>query len=571
MRKAMIRSTIFSIAILMLFMVVLPLNMVNSQDKNIYSVEWVNHEISILHNGFILVNDTVKLSGHPPDGFMIGFPSKYAQYLISYAAYDAASGARLSITPWVQAEGGRRDIHFLKVNFNGKTLQVLTIIFTLSNSLLTADKESVNLYRLDFPAYPSLIVNAALCNASINLPYNAKYINGTVESLSYSKANLEAFTYAPANITFLYDGDEIQLLKVELTREVNVDGTGAVHVSETYLVKNLSPKRITAVMLATPQSAFNIIARDEFGRKISITELPGKLNNYRVNIPLPIEGGGSTILVITYNLPKDECLKEDGSNLRLILPNFEYMTVCLESFKLKLVLPEGARILAVYSGEIAYNLERSIFQDKVALKVMGLSPFSDIKFEFEYTYNILWLAFRPTLWVWTAAMLGCAIVAVATRKPKVPARIAAPAAMAPLARETLQKFLNSYEEKHRLVSDIVALEEAARKGRMPRRKYKVQLKTLEVRLNSISASLEELKRKIWSAGGFYADLMRQLNEEEAKLEEIEAEVQKAEVRYKRGELSAEAYRRLMDEYARKKEDAEARIGGILMKLREELS
>lgn len=568
MIKAMMRSIVLFFTILMLFIMTFPSNMVKSQ--NIYSVEWVNHKISILHNGFILVNDTVKLSGQSPDSFMIGFPSKYAQYLVGCAAFDAVSGVRLSITPGVQVEGGRRDIYFFRVTLNGKTSQVLTVIFTLSNSLLTLDKENVTLYCLDFPAYPSLVVNAALCNVSISLPYNAKYVNGTVESLSYSKTNLEAFTYAPANITFLYGGDEIQLLKVELTRDVNVDGTGSIQVSETYRVKNLSPKRIKAVMLSVPRNAFNVIARDEFGRKISITELPGKPNNYRVSIPLPIEEEGSTILVITYNLPKDECLKGDEPNLRLVLPSFEYLTVCLDFFKLKLVLPEGAKIRAIRPEEIAYTLERSTFRDKVAFKVMGLSPFIDINFEVEYTYNILWLTFRPTLWVWTAAMLGCIIVAVATRKPKVSARVVAPAAMAPLARETLQEFLDSYEEKRRLTSDIAALEEAARKGRIPRRKYKVQLKTLEVRLNSISNSLEELKRKIQAAGGFYADLMRQLNEEEAKLEEIEVEAQKAEARYRRGELSAEVYRRLMDDYARKKEDAEARISGILMKLREEL-
>ncbi|MEM0488378.1 MAG: hypothetical protein QW497_05155 [Candidatus Bathyarchaeia archaeon] len=568
MRKAMMKSTVLSVTILMLFMAVFPLNIVKSQ--SIYSVEWVNHRISILHNGFILVNDTVKLVSQSLDHFLIGFPSKYAQYLVDYAAFDTASGVRFSITPGVQVEGGRRDIYFLKVNLDGKASQVLTIIFTLSNSLLTLDKENLTLYRLDFPAYPSLVVNAALCNVSISLPYNAKYVNGTVESLSYSKANLEAFTYAPANITFLYDGDEIQLLKMELVREVNVDGAGTIQVSETYRIKNLSPKRIIAVILAVPRNAFNVIARDEFGRKISITELPGKPNTYRVSIPFPVEGGGSTVLVIAYNLPKDECLKGDESNLKITLPNFEYMTVCLDSFQLKLTLPEGAKILAIRPGEVAYNLERSTFQDRVALKVIGLSPLSDINFEVEYVYNILWLTFRPTLWVWTATMLGCAIVAVATRKPKVSARVAVLTTIAPLAKETLQKFLDSYEEKRRLVSDIVSLEEAARKGRIPRRKYKVQLKTLEVRLNSISASLEELKRKIQAAGGLYADLMRQLNEEEAKLEEIKAEVQKAEARYKRGELSTEAYRRLMEDYARKREDAEAEISGILMKLREEL-
>jgi len=42
------------------------------------------------------------------------------------------------------------------------------------------------------------------------------------------------------------------------------------------------------------------------------------------------------------------------------------------------------------------------------------------------------------------------------------------------------------------------------------------------------------------------------------------------VRHRLGEMSLEAYRKLLVEYEQKKENAETRISGILMRLREEL-
>jgi hypothetical protein len=73
-----------------------------------------------------------------------------------------------------------------------------------------------------------------------------------------------------------------------------------------------------------------------------------------------------------------------------------------------------------------------------------------------------------------------------------------------------------------------------------------------------------------SAGGHYADLMRQLEVAETELSDVEANVKSIEARYGRGEVSLEAYRKLSGDYQRKKEKAEATINGILLRLREEI-
>jgi chromosome segregation ATPase len=118
--------------------------------------------------------------------------------------------------------------------------------------------------------------------------------------------------------------------------------------------------------------------------------------------------------------------------------------------------------------------------------------------------------------------------------------------------------------------ELKALEERAQKGKIPRRRYKVQRSTLEVRLDTIAKNIAELKRTFRSAGGVYADLVRQLDAAEVELVEVETNTRTSEVRHRRGELPLEAYKKSLADFQRRKEKAEATINGILLRLREEI-
>jgi septal ring factor EnvC (AmiA/AmiB activator) len=104
---------------------------------------------------------------------------------------------------------------------------------------------------------------------------------------------------------------------------------------------------------------------------------------------------------------------------------------------------------------------------------------------------------------------------------------------------------------------------------MPRRRYKVQKRTLENRIDGISNNISELKKLFRSAGGNYANLVRQLDVAEAELAEVETNTRNIEVRHRKGALPLDAYKKAKTDYERRKEKAEASINGILLRLREE--
>ncbi|MCK4223215.1 hypothetical protein KAX01_02870, partial [Candidatus Bathyarchaeota archaeon] len=74
--------------------------------------------------------------------------------------------------------------------------------------------------------------------------------------------------------------------------------------------------------------------------------------------------------------------------------------------------------------------------------------------------------------------------------------------------------------------------------------------------------------RVISGGAKYADTMRQLEVAEVELENIEADIKRIEVRFKRGGISAQTYRRLLEDDLRRQERARTTIDGVLLRLRE---
>jgi chromosome segregation ATPase len=117
--------------------------------------------------------------------------------------------------------------------------------------------------------------------------------------------------------------------------------------------------------------------------------------------------------------------------------------------------------------------------------------------------------------------------------------------------------------------ELDALESKVEKGRIPRRRYKVQKETLRTRLNTLSRTLDEYKEKMRTAGGHYSELMLQLEVAESEIKEVDNALRNDGIRHNQGELSLEAFKKRQDDYRRRKEKVEATINGILLRFREE--
>jgi len=555
----------------------------NARAANGYTVEWVNHNVEVLYNGYVFINDTVKVSG-APNSFLLGLPYQYGSHVLECVAFPSADPTRrYKVTVGVPL-ADRVGFYGVNVSLNPPPDDgVFTVCFVLSQSLLRQDAANTSLYTLDFPAFPSLTVGASSCNASVILPPDAQRVSGTVNAFKYAEnRELQPFTYEPANVTFALATEEIKLFSVEeFRREVVIDALGGITVSDSYDVVNQSPKQIASIDVFLLPNASNVNVEDEFGR---IGEKPtlvdAKTNRYSITLKfakrsMPLESGKSAKFTVKYNLPNSFIVKSETGDSKLNLAMFQNMKYYVKKAQITLAFPEGAKITSAgcenASENTTYGTVREIFQEKFTVNKLGTFFLDNLTVKVSYSHSMLWLSFRPTMWAWALATFGCAIIAI-LKRPKAPTAVtvAAPMLTARLTPETIKSFVDFYEEKKKILVEIKSLETAVSKGRIPRRRYKVQRKTLETRLNTLARRLDDLRLRLRSAGGRYADLMHQLEVAETEINEVEANIRSIETRHRRGELTLEAYRRLLADYQRRREKAETTINGILLRLREEI-
>jgi len=532
-----------------------------------YSIEKVNHTIEVMYNGYIFINDTVQINGTASDGFLIGFPYKYGSHVLRCVAYNATDVFPVSLNVPLENRSG---FYGVKIDFPEETPQVFTVGFVLSNNLIL--QESYNISQLDFPKYPSLTRNAAMCNVSIVLPAGSTYLSGTVDSLKYSQENLSAFTNSPADVTFSLTEDAMQIVDIkELKREIEISGTGEIEGSDSYLVTNKAPQGTSFIEIVLPHNASNLSAYDKLGRGLTV-DTTGKTNRYTVSFASPLKTEESAVFTVRYCLPREGCVEQnERRNFDFVFPLFEHLDYYIDRSYVTFVLPEGANILSFenVSGAGSYSITRDVFQERLTIDRQGVFSLDSFSVGITYEYDLLWLSFRPTLWMWALATVGCAIVVV-WKRPKSAISVTVPKIAVGVRSRDIRSFVDAYEKKRKIILEFESLKIRVRRGKVPRSRYKVRRRTLETQLNALSRSLTDLKEKLRAAGGRYRDLMRRLEVAETEISGVEANIESIEARHRRGELSLGAYRKLLADCEGRKDKAETTINEILMRLREEI-
>ena len=570
--SAAIVLVVLSVAILMPFSFIT--SIANAQ--NSYTIQRVDHEVEVLYSGHLIIRDIITISGQLTGDFLIGFPYKYGAYVLKGIAYDEDSNV-FPLSLGVQL--GETGFYGAKATFEERAPQVFTVVFLLSNNLLT-QQSAGTVFALDFPAYPSLTEEVAYCDVDLVLPGNPSVVTVSVDNeemsaTTFAKSNLPAFTYSQASASFSVTGGNLRILTIkELDRQITIGPAGDTMSYDSYRLTNNSPTSLGSLKIGVSSEASNLVVKDEFGRTLTTDSLTSSDNTRFYNLTLIsyVAGGGSTTLTAEYTLPSVSSTAPFTLSFDLF-PEFNY---CVDSAKVTFTPPEGARFLTPTLSEIdsSTTLFREAFQETLSISREVVSKVDSAilseNVHVTYDYSPLWLSFRPAIWVWVLAVIGCVVVVVWKRpKASAPLQIATSKTYRSLSSDQVRAFTEAYDEKSRLNSELKALETRAQKGKIPRRRYKVQKRTLEVRLDNISKNIDHLKKTFRNAGGNYANLVRQLNLAEAELVEVEANTRDIDVRHRRGALPLDAYKKAQADYQRRKEKAEATINGILLRLREE--
>ena len=567
-----------------------------------YTITQVDHSIEVMYSGQVAIKETIHISGQVTDGFTIGLPAKYSANILKAVAYDDNNIYQVNLG--VQL-GDHSGFYAAEINFNGHSPSIFTVAFLLSNDIISYVQDS-DYYTLSFPAYPSLTQNTGTCNVTVTLPSTPSAItitkdDGNIDGDHYITQNVPAYTYSVATAAITIQNGTLELTTLsQLNRQIDIDPTGKVSVSDVYHMTNNSPITLTSFVFDLPTDATNIIIKDEFGRELTTNSGNIVRDILLANATLVtfLATGQSGIITINYNVPSAavEGSKYVLSDFKLYPDIYYYVNSATFTFN----PPEGASIVTpqLSSLDSSSSLTRASFQDTLTITRDGISYIDyglsgGNNIQLAYNYNPVWVSFLPTVWVSFLAVIGCiGAVFFKRRRPseKEPSATkterqstvketeAAPtqqtkattqaATSQRVTTENLKEFTDAYEEKKQLNTELKSLDAKAQKGKIPRRQYKVQRRAIEIRLENLARNNSRIKEALRRSSAANAELMNQLDDAEADLNEAEENIRNLELRQSRGEIPLETYKKNIGDYQKRRDKAESSLNGILLRLRE---
>lgn len=561
----------------------------------------VDHSVEVRDGGMLVVNETVRLStklgetAEPLTGYLLGFPYGYRTNLAYAFAYETANPtSRLELE--LNVGMGRVGLYGVNLVFpqavdisDGKQYE-FTVVFVFSNNIalgVSPLNETQVMYNASFPAYPSMTQRASETNVTVIVPAGLDYLSSSYEGqgINFTRSTLDSkqyFSFVKANVSEFSDvagwfatakaTRALELLDVqEVNRTIELSGLEQVTVGDTYVMTSTSGN-LSKVTVNLPKGAFDISASTELEDIPSSSLNSAQDRTYTtlsITFPAPFAKDEEARFAVNYQLPwKDYVATEDWKKFKTTLTLLESPEWTIRTLTANVNLPEGAVLVTIPSATSLNNIENGAFRSSLILTLQNVTRFDDLSLGLEYERVVFWDSFRPTLWTGSLAAIVAAIAAVLNAYK--PAVTPLPTGIVPLSVEDLKTFIDLYDEERCLQQELESLEAQANKGKIPRRRYRVRKKTIEGRLSSLSRDLVTLRKKLGAAGPRYADMMRQLEIAEAEQQGVAANISRTEIRYRRGEISAAAYHKLLEDYYRRRDRAITTIDGVLLRLREEL-
>jgi len=576
------KSLIFILALLLLsqILILLPKTLANSSLSNDLSKIKVNkivHTVELLDGGLIVINDTITVSANEnvSVNFPIGFPHDYAQYLIKCRA--VADNKEIPIVPdyglgFPGFYGVLVNLTSIKDEFKiNSTPKNFTVTFIFSGPIVA----EANFLTVNFTLFPSLAIDAQKCYTTVIFPDN---LNLTEASFTYNKTKteknrnyyylnptpLKKFTYSKAKawLRLRVSGAFVYAEIEKLERNIEVDLYGNINVKDTYYIVNKGTKTIDQITIFFPKEGYNFVVENVLGTKLSDVSKED-LESNRLHIP-SIGPNEKSVFSLVYKLNSTILSKVNDKYELNILIN-KITPILIKKLVISFISPRGISFEPSSVVSMANSIERDLSKDSVTFTLHNFTMGDSFQATIAYRVNVFWASYPYTL----IALISSSVIllGVFARRRPGPAPVAVPKVV--VSPKIFRRFVESYEERIKIMSRIERLEEQARKGKIPRRQFKVRKTMLENKLSSLSKDLAELRERIRRSGPRYADIIRQLEIAEAQLEEAEAGIRRVRSRYRRGEISREAYRRLLEEHEKRIDEANLKIEGALLRLREE--
>jgi len=558
-----------AVALVIIFLVSTGLPAVTAQPASEYAVR-INRVAQIGGWGLVTVNDTVTVrntSTSPLGDVPIGLPRDLTRGL----RYLAARDDRNTVLAIERDLDSSSETYWFKVNFARALAYNETYKFTVTSLFTNVLVPNAAGFQYRFVTTPILRVKGASENMTIMAGAESKFsipheLNLT-ETSELGGVYLRGYfapiePYTTESIVLNMTSTAQFIVRVpQVSREIQFDPDGRVHVSDTYSFENLAAS-VSTIQLSLPQNSSEIMAYDLIG-PLWDSSVQGPDVSVGPRYSGGIEENRTFTFTLKYQVDPRTYITQSqwwgGSSYKFsLLSNVKHWVV--DTLETTVIVPVGFDVRNVSPSPSLTS--GSLFYRNLKYEVANVTPYTDLEFSLEYTYAPFWSGSLPVSWVALIELVAVAAVLVARTRRPAELKI-------PVPSEKLRQFVELYDGRTALRLELDRMAEDLARGALNKHEYRRRRKSIEMRMGELDRAIQPLKQDLKASHPRYGEMILRMERAEAEIDANRLGEEHFKTQYRAGKISKEAYDRALSDLSRRMDKAREIIETSLVTLREE--
>ena len=373
-------------------------------------------------------------------------------------------------------------------------------------------------------------------------------------------------------INFSFSYGEISKMEVKKTnREIFISPWGIIRVNEELTIENLGLLVKSSIILNVPYNAKEIYVSDDIGEILGVgIILSENSKSKQVTIDLSINRvrmlpNSMYRFKIRYFLPFEDYTSinwfQESIKIDLYSTFYEYLG---NQQSIKIII-DGC-FSVDYITEVPEAINRADGTTTLVYTSNTVSPEERRIIQFTFTIDYFDLLLRPILIILIISLIASVYVLTIKTRKKDYGLPVLKREFIPLSE--IREFCALYEEKNALILEIRQTEEDAKRKKIAKRNLKNILNKNTSKIDEIQKEIIPFKKNLMEPGRVFENIVKRLDILEAERFSIKDSLNLLESRYKRGRLpSRAAYRKLSDDFKKKRKKIDRSIDKYLQQLR----
>jgi len=556
-----------------------PVSAKNTEIRQPVTISLAKRELTFKSYGLLMVNDTFYIYNNMSSSvscFEYYLPNVYEQKL----AYISAMGDNfrdLLIKKVASDESGysKYIVYFdhLIGPFENYTF---TIGFLLADQVTLIENETQT-FSAEIITYPTVKTPIEKVQSYIVLPYTGElttqkpvimYFLSQGTTYRNTTYNLPSMTLFKLNITYTFT--QSPLISYLLVEKVFTfkPAVGFIDVTETHKLKNIGKGDLYGFDTFIPDDAEDIIVKDELGTIQKSTGHFGSLTRVTVTFRnLPIHPNYTYTYTVSYRLPLEKRIKEDGYMYELTLDVSTHIETFVRNYTVVVKIPDGVKVKNYYTTRDNDSFRAKWRGNTMIFEYSNATHWHFGTLHIKYYFTSVPYSDRV---IFFSSIIGLLVLgmSVIVRYNIKHERELPPGEEEVIPIELIRDFCETYDNRFGVLLQLEKIEEDRRARKIKKKDYELMKLKLEKEFKALTEKLKPIKAELRKRGSRYEDAIRKLEIYEEERENAKASMDFLERRYRLKKISKSVYEKLMEEQLKKLRSSTEHIDRIIFDLRQ---